>query len=200
MESFRISQMQEKLTVSFQVKSFCLTGVPPYGLKYFYFQTLWINDQCCWSNLWVLNKKMHRLSSTGVKTCRGGARLPLHELDVHSSCVLSFLWWPVKQKVKLQHMTSAKQHPNPQMLLWLISEKAMNKTCEWGNSQCIMDKGWTYSWLVHIHICVLEPSSYKDSSQIHLFACFRVLSDKSYMEVWQSGHLWGKVLHFSELL
>lgn len=91
MENFRISQRQDKLTAPFHVKSTCLIRVPPCGLKYFYFQTQWMNDQCYWSNLWVLNKSIHRLSSTGIKTSRGDARLPLHELDVPSCCVLSFL-------------------------------------------------------------------------------------------------------------
>lgn len=66
MENFRISQMQDKLTTSFYVKSPCLVRVPPCGLTYFYFQTQWMNDQC-WSNLWLLNKSVHGLSSTGTK-------------------------------------------------------------------------------------------------------------------------------------
>lgn len=174
MENFRISQRQDKLTAPFHVKSPCLTRVPSCGLKYFYFQTQWMNDQCYWSNLWVLNKSIHRLSSTGIKTSRGDARLPLHELDVHSCCVLSFLsMMPCETESEAATHDLSKQHPYPQMLLWLISEK---------------------KW------CVPEPNSHKDSSQIHLFPCFRVLSDKFCVEVWQSGHLWGIVLHFSGLL
>lgn len=122
MENFRISQMQDKLTASFHVKSPCLTRILPCGLIYFYFQTQWMNDQCCWSNLWALNKSIHRFSSTDIKTSRVQDCLytgwtfilavPCPDCDV--------LW----NKVNLPHLTSAKQHPNPQMLLWLISEKS----------------------------------------------------------------------------
>lgn len=189
MENFRISQMQDKLTASFHVKSPCLTRILPCGLIYFYFQTQWMNDQCCWSNLWVLNKSIHRFSSTDIKTSRVQDCLytgwmfilavPCPDCDV--------LW----KKWTCHTWLQPNSTPIPRCFFGSFLKKVMNKTCRWGSSQCIMSKGWTYSWLVLIHICILEPSSYKDSSQINLLPCFRILSDKFYVEVWQSGHLWG---------
>lgn len=124
MENFRISQMQDKLTASFHVKRPCLTRIPPCGLIYFHFQTQWMNDQCCRSNLWVLNKSIHGLSSIDIKTFRVQDCLYMGWMFIFLCPVLSWLWCPVKQKVNLPHLTSAKQHPNPQRLLWLISEKS----------------------------------------------------------------------------
>lgn len=158
MENFRISQVLDELTISFYVKSPCLVRVPPCGLTYFYFQTQWMNDQCCWSKLWVLNKSIHGLLSTGTKTSgmEGYIYINFMLILLVSPPVSDALW---NKKWSCHTWLQPSSSPIPRCFFVSFLKKVMSKTCKWGSSQCIMGKAWAYPWLVHIHICVLEPSS-----------------------------------------
>lgn len=114
--------------------------------------------KCCWWNLWVLNKSMHKLSSTGIKTSRVQGCLYRNWV---SSPVCDVLW---NRKWSCYTWLQPSSTPIPRCFLGSFMKKVQNKTCKWRSSQCTMGKGWTYSWLVHTHIRILEPSSYKDST------------------------------------
>lgn len=113
--------------------------------------------KCCWWNLRVLNKSMHKLSSTGIKTSRVQGCLYRNWV---SSPVCDVLW---NRKWSCYTWLQPSSTPIPRCFLGSFMKKVQNKTCKWRSSQCTMGKGWTYSWLVHTHIRILEPSSYKDS-------------------------------------
>lgn len=105
-----------------------------------------MNEKCCWSNLWVLNKSIHGLSSTGIKTSKVKGCLYMNWMFILavSSPVCDALW---NRKWSCYTWLQSSSTPIPRCFFGsFLKKKRWTKpanegvpTVPWAKGECIHD-------------------------------------------------------------